>query len=290
MSQGVHNSNPPPVMLGDRPLAFGDRTLVMGIINLTDDSFSGDGLGADASAAVEQALRMADEGADILDIGAESTRPGSEPVAEEEEARRLIPVIEAVRQRVDLPLSVDTSKPAVARRALQAGADIINDVAGLRAPGMIEVAAEAGAPVVIMHMLGTPRDMQRDPRYDDVVSDIKTFLAARIAAATAGGVAETQIIVDPGFGFGKTAQHNLELIRRLGEFRDLGRPILIGPSRKSTIGLVLGLPAEERIFGTAAACAAAICNGADIIRVHDVRQMAQVARMTDAILGRWQEA
>ena len=290
MPQDAQTSPPPPVIAGERPLAFGDRTLVMGILNLTDDSFSGDGLGADASAAVEQALRMADEGADILDIGAESTRPGSEPVTEEAELARLIPVIEAVRRRVDAPLSVDTSKPAVARRALEAGADIINDVAGLRAPGMIQVAAEARAPVIIMHMLGAPRDMQRHPQYEDVVADIKTFLAERIATATAGGIAETQIIVDPGFGFGKTAQHNLELVRRLGEFCDLGRPVLIGPSRKSTIGLVLDLPPEERIFGTAAACAAAICNGAHIIRVHDVRQMAQVARMTDAILGRWHES
>lgn len=290
MAQHARDTAPPPVMLGERPLAFGERTLVMGIINLTDDSFSGDGLGADARAAVEQAARMADEGADMFDIGAESTRPGSEPVPEDVELRRLIPVIEQVRRRVDLPLSVDTTKPGVARRALQAGADIINDVAGLRAPGMVEVAAQARAPVIIMHMLGTPRDMQRDPRYEDVVGDIKTFLGERIAAATAGGVAETQIIVDPGFGFGKTAQHNLEMLRRLGEFRELGRPVLIGPSRKSTLGVVLDLPPEERIFGTAAACAVAVQNGADIIRVHDVREMAQVARMTDAILGRWQQA
>lgn len=269
---------------GQRALPFGERTYVMGILNLTQDSFSGDGLAGDLPAAVAQGLQLVAEGADILDVGGESTRPGSEGVSLEEELARVVPVVAALRERTDAPLSVDTSKPAVARAAVQAGADIINDVFGLRAPGMVETVAELGVPVVIMHMLGTPRDMQRDPRYDDVVGEIADFLAERIAAAVAAGVAESRIVVDPGFGFGKTVAHNLEILRGLGELRRLGRPLLIGTSRKSTLGAVLGLPVAERIFGTAATGALAIQGGADILRVHDVKAMAQVARMSDAVV------
>jgi len=280
-------TQPPPLRLRDRELSFGQRTYVMGIINVTDDSFSGDGLRGSVSAAVDQALRFVAEGADILDVGGESTRPGSEAVDVEQELRRALPVIRGIRERTDTPVSVDTSKPEVAREAIRAGADIINDVNGLRGAGMVEAAADLGVPVVIMHMLGTPRDMQRDPRYEDVVGDISRFLEERIGASVAAGVEESQIVIDPGFGFGKTVEHNLELLLRLGEFRTLGRPILIGTSRKSTLGAVLDIPVpEERIFGTAATCAVAIQNGADIIRVHDVREMAQVARMTDAIVRR----
>ncbi|NSW54694.1 MAG: dihydropteroate synthase [Armatimonadetes bacterium] len=259
----------------------------MGILNVTDDSFSGDGLGADSMSAVEQAARFVADGADILDIGGESTRPGSEPVPVQQELDRVVPVITALRAAIDVPLSVDTSKPEVARQALSAGAHIINDINGLRAEGMIEVAAQYGAPVVIMHMQGEPRTMQVAPHYDDVVEDIKAWLAERIEDCVGGGIPEHQIIIDPGFGFGKTVNHNLEMLRRLKEFTVLGRPILMGTSRKSTIGKVLDVPVEERVFGTAATCAVAIHNGANIIRVHDVAQMAQVARMTDAILRGW---
>lgn len=279
---------PPPVALpGGGELCFDRRTLVMGILNVTDDSFSGDGLGADSMSAVEQAARFVADGADILDIGGESTRPGSEPVSMQQELDRVMPVVTALRATLDVPLSVDTSKPEVAREALCAGAHMINDINGLRADGMIEVAAQFGAPVVIMHMQGEPRTMQVAPHYDDVVGDINAWLMGRIEDCIAGGIPESQIIIDPGFGFGKTVNHNLEMLRRLREFAGLGRPMLMGTSRKSTIGKVLDLPVEERVFGTAATCAVAIHNGANVIRVHDVAEMVQVARMTDAILRGW---
>ena len=286
--------------LGGPRLPLNHRTLVMGILNLTPDSFSGDGLDDSLAAAVARARQLTHDGADIIDLGAESTRPGSEGVSAEDELARLEPVVRAIRAESDIPLSVDTMKPAVAERAIAVGADIINDVNGLRTPGMIEIAAATGAPVIIMHMQGQPRDMQIAPHYDDVVAEVRDFLAERIAAAVAGGVAEEQIIVDPGFGFGKTAVHNLELLRRLEELKILRRPILSGTSRKSTIGKVLGaaprtawqgpsagtdVPPSERLWGTAATCAIAVANGAAIIRVHDVAAMVQVARMTDAILG-----
>jgi dihydropteroate synthase len=271
-------------------LVVGRRTLVMGIVNMTDDSFSGDGLGGRLNAALRQAEGFLREGADILDVGAESTRPGSEPVPEEQELERLVPFVEALRQRTDCPLSVDTTKPAVARATVAAGADIINDVSGLRAEGMVEAAAEAGVPVVIMHMLGTPRDMQQDPQYEDVVAEVSAFLRERAAVALAAGVQADRIIVDPGFGFGKTVQHNLELLRRLEEFAALGYPLLLGTSRKATLGKVLDLPVDERLMGTAATCAIGICKGAHILRVHDVREIVQVARMTDAVLHGWEDA
>jgi dihydropteroate synthase len=278
-----------PLALRERELAIGARTLVMGIINVTPDSFSGDGLGADADAALRQAEQFAAAGADILDIGGESTRPGSLGVSAADELSRVLPCVERICAAVEIPVSIDTSKPEVARAALAAGAAIINDVNGLRAPGMIEAAAESGAPAVIMHMLGAPRDMQVAPAYDDAVTEVYGFLVERTEAAIAGGVAEGQIVIDPGLGFGKTAQHNLELVRRLDELRSLGRPILIGPSRKATIGRVLGKPPEERLWGTAALVALGITNGATIVRVHDVEQMAQVARMTDAVVRGWDE-
>ncbi len=262
----------------------------MGIINATDDSFSGDGLRSSVRSAMRQATRFVDEGADILDVGAESTRPGSEAVPLEQELERVVPIVESIRATLDVHVSVDTTKPEVARRAVEAGARIINDINGLRADGMIETAADLGAPVVIMHMQGTPRTMQQKPEYDDVVGDIKAWLARRVEAAIAGGIAESEIIIDPGFGFGKSVNHNLEMLRRLREFECLGRPILLGTSRKSTIGQVLDLPVAERVFGTAATCAVAIANGADIIRVHDVGQMVQVARTTDAIMKGWPES
>ena len=275
---------PAPVRLPSGELDFAERTLVMGVINMTPDSFSGDGLSTDIAAAVEQARDFATGGVDLIDIGGQSTRPGSRAISVVEELDRVIPTIEAVRAEVDVPISVDSSVAQVAERALEAGAEMINDVYALRGEGMAELAAQAGVPVVIMHMQGTPGDMQNNPTYEDVITDISDFLARRIGAAVAAGIEEQQIIIDPGFGFGKTVDDNLAILRRLGEFRGLGRPVLIGTSRKSTIGKVLDKPVAERLWGTAATCAVAIANGADIIRVHDVSQMVQVVRMTDAIM------
>ncbi|MGC9316736.1 MAG: dihydropteroate synthase [Armatimonadota bacterium] len=276
-----------PLQCGERALPLRRRTLVMGILNVTPDSFSGDGLGEDTEAAVRQGVRFVEAGADILDVGGESTRPGSEPVSVEEELERVLPVVEALAERLDCVVSIDTSKPEVARLAVAAGAGMINDVSGLRADGMLEAVADTGAAACIMHMQGQPRNMQEHPHYDDLMTEIYDFLAARVKAAVEGGVPRSQLVVDPGFGFGKTVAHNLEMLRRLRELRSLGTGVLIGTSRKSTIGKVLDLPADQRMMGTAATCALAIANGADIIRVHDVGEMAQVARMTDAVMRGW---
>ncbi|MFP3903125.1 MAG: dihydropteroate synthase [Armatimonadota bacterium] len=287
IARALHNadSTPEPVRCGDRELRFDHRTLVMGIINVTPDSFSDDGLSGDLEAAVEQARDFASAGVDILDVGGESTRPGSEEVPIDEEIELVSPTIEAIVSELDVPVSIDTSKPEVARHAVGLGASFINDVYGLRRDGMIQAVAETGCGVCIMHMLGEPRTMQDNPTYDDLITDIYDFLARRLEAAIEGGVEENQIMIDPGFGFGKTVDHNLEIVRRLREFRSLGRPVLIGASRKSTIGRVLDIPEpQERLWGTAAVNAVAITNGADIIRVHDVAEMTQVARMTDAVL------
>ena len=269
---------------GGEPLVWGRRTYVMGVINVTPDSFSGDGLGSDIPAIVDQALRFRDEGADILDIGAESTRPGHRPVSPDEELRRLIPALEAVAANVDLPISVDTYKAAVARRALAAGAVIVNDVWGLKAdPEIAAVAAEAGAGLVLMHN-------QTTRVYDDFIPDLIDSLRQSGELARQRGVGPGSIILDPGFGFGKTPDHNLEALRRLKELRFLGFPLLVGTSRKSTIGMVLDLPVEERLEGAAATIAIAIAGGADIVRVHDVREMVRVCRMTDAIVRDWRPA
>ncbi|MFO7947338.1 MAG: dihydropteroate synthase [Armatimonadota bacterium] len=279
------DSTPAPIRCGDRELRFDHRTLVMGIINATPDSFSGDGLKGDVEAAVEQAREFVSAGVDILDIGGESTRPGSEEVPIDKEIELVTPTIEAIISELDVPVSIDTSKPEVARHAVGMGASFINDVYGLRRDGMIQAVAETGCGVCIMHMLGEPRTMQENPTYEDLITDIYDFLARRVEAAVEGGVEESQIIIDPGFGFGKTVDHNLEIVRRLREFRSMGRPVLIGASRKSTIGRVLDIPdPQERLWGTAALNAVAITTGADIIRVHDVAEMTQVARMTDAVL------
>lgn len=268
-----------------RNLALGQKTLLMGIINVTPDSFSGDGLAGDAGAAVAQGVEMVQEGADLLDVGGESTRPGAEPVSEEAECERVVPVIEGLAGQVSVPISVDTTKAEVARRALEAGAGMVNDVSGLRGdPGLAAVAAELGAPVVVMHMKGTPRDMQQDPRYENLMDEIAEHLEAGVAKAVEAGVPRDQVVVDPGIGFGKTLEHNFEILRRLRELRSLGQPVLIGTSRKSLIGRVLDLPPEQRLEGTAATVALAIANGADMIRVHEVREMSRVARMCDAIL------
>lgn len=278
---------------------WGRRTYVMGIINVTPDSFSGDGvLRADASAvAADQARRFVADGADILDLGGESTRPGSLPVSAEEERARVVPAVRAVRAAVgNVPISIDTYRAAVAAAALDAGADWINDVWGLRMdPEMAALVAARGCPVVIMHNRSKPKDVAQEQRlggryvgihYDELIGDIRRELAEQMELAYAAGVREEQIVLDPGIGFGKTVEQNVELIDRLGELKDLGRPLLIGPSRKSFIGYTLDLPPEERTEGTAAAVAIGIDRGADIVRVHDVRAIARVARMTDRIVRR----
>lgn len=266
-------------------LELGQRTLTMGILNVTSDSFSDGGLFVEVEAAVEHAERMASEGADIIDIGGESSRPGADPVPAEVEIDRVLPVIEKLAKTTETAISIDTYKSSVARHALDMGACIVNDISALRGdPDMASVVAEAGVPVVLMHVKGTPKDMQIDPHYDSLISEIISFLRTRIQAAVDAGISSNQIIIDPGIGFGKTVAHNLEIIRRLWEFKSLGKPILIGTSRKSFIGKVLDLPADDRLEGTAAAVATAITNGADIVRVHDVKEMSRVARMTDAIV------
>ncbi|MFY9586335.1 MAG: dihydropteroate synthase [Actinomycetota bacterium] len=268
-----------------RTLPLGERVHVMGIVNVTPDSFSDGGFFLDRDAAIDHGLRLAEDGADILDVGGESTRPGAAPVSADDETERVVPVIEALAAKTDIPVSVDTSKASVARRALDAGAQIVNDVAAARFDdALLPLVAGRRAPIVLMHMLGEPRTMQKDPRYDDVVGEIAAFLDERADAAVAAGVSRDQIVVDPGFGFGKTREHNLVLLRRLREFRCLGFPVLAGTSRKSFIGSTLGdLPVEERLEGTAATVALAVSNGASIVRVHDVREMARVVRMVEAV-------
>jgi dihydropteroate synthase len=278
---------------------WGRRTYVMGILNVTPDSFSGDGLLAEgdiAARAVAQAQAFAAAGADIIDIGGESTRPGSTPVELEEELARVLPVITAVRAAVDATISVDTYRAAVAAAALDAGAAWVNDVWGLRMdPELAGLIARRGCPVVLMHNRSRPKDVAQAERlggryvgveYADLLADVRRELQASIDLALAAGVRPEQIIIDPGIGFGKTVAQNLELIDRLDAFKALGYPLLLGPSRKSFIGYTLDLPPEERVEGTAAAVAIGIARGADIIRVHDVQAMARVARMTDAIVRR----
>lgn len=266
---------------GGERLAWGKRTYVMGVINVTPDSFSGDGTGGDVSAAAEQALRFQEEGADLIDVGAESTRPGHQPVPEGEELARLLPALEAIAARVSLPISVDTWKSGVARAALEHGARIINDVWGLKAdPLVAAVAAEYRAGLIVMHN-------QNGHRYNDLMADIAASLRESVDAALSAGVARENLVIDPGFGFGKTADHNLELLKNLRQLKELGPPMLAGTSRKSTIGRILGLPPEHRVEGTAATVAIAIAGGADIVRVHDVRQMVRVCRVTDAVVRGW---
>ena len=268
-----------------RDLQIGRRTYIMGIINVTPDSFSEDGLWGDLEKVAQRARAFASEGADLIDVGGESTRPGAAPVEIEEELKRVIPAIERIAAEVEIPISIDTYKSVVAQKALEKGASMINDTTALRGdPGMVQVAVQSGVPVVLMHMKGMPKTMQEMPVYDDVVAEIIEFFRDRIEVALAAGVKEENIIIDPGIGFGKTVEHNLEILKRLREFKVLGRTILIGTSRKSFIGKVLGLPTEERLEGTAATVAAAIMNGADIVRVHDVKAMVRVARMADAMV------
>jgi len=279
---------------GDVELRWGEKTYIMGILNVTPDSFSGDGVGGDIEAAIARARQLAGEGADIIDIGGESTRPGAPPVSADEELRRVIPVIERLASELSTPLSIDTYKSGVALRALEAGAVVINDQWGLkRDPRLAELAAEWNIPLVLMSNQrdkgGYDAGLKRDTAgYGDPISEVKSSLRRSLEIASSSGVPWENIILDPGIGFGKTWQHDLEIIRRLGELRELGRPILLGISRKSFIGQVLDLPVDDRLEGTAAAVAVGIAHGADMVRVHDVRQMLRVCRMSDAIIRRRQ--
>lgn len=264
------------------------KTGIMGILNVTPDSFSDGGLFFDTGSAVKRGLQMENEGADIIDIGGESTRPGSEPVSVELELQRVIPVISELASRSGILISIDTNKPAVAREALKAGASIINDTMGVHlSREMAAVAAESGAIIVLMHIRGSPKDMQVNPVYRDLVPDIISELGESIKQAEAAGVDPAKIIIDPGLGFGKTYSHNIEILKRLKEFRVLGKPVLIGPSRKAFIGAALGIKdPKERLMGTAACAAIAAINGADIIRVHDVKEMAQVLKLVNEVYKR----
>ena len=273
---------------GARTFTWGERTFVMGILNATPDSFSGDGLMADAGRdavgrAVEQARSMAAEGADLLDVGGESTRPGHEPVTLAEELARVVPVVRGVRAALpELPISVDTTKPEVAEAALQAGADAINDISGVSPDDTLaRIASARGVPIILMHN-------RAEPVYRDLVGEVLGDLRGAVEKARRAGVRDDAILIDPGIGFGKTAAHNLELLRNLGRLRELGFPILLGTSRKSTLGRVLDLPVEERLEATLATTALGIAGGADIVRVHDVRANVRAARVSDAIVrGTW---
>ena len=275
------------IKLPTRRLALGNRTLVMGVLNVTPDSFSDGGLFLDPGAAAGRALQIEKDGADILDIGGESTRPGSEPVPTAEQLRRILPVLEKLRGKLKIPVSIDTSSAEVAEAAAKAGAEILNDVTALRGdPRLAEVARRRKLALVLMHMHGEPRTMQKKPFARDVMRDVTSGLRRSVAAATRAGIARGKIILDPGIGFGKTYAQDYELIARLSEFARLGFPLLVGTSRKKFIGRVLdGRPPAERVFGTAATVAACILNGAHIVRVHDVGEMARVARVTDAVLS-----
>jgi dihydropteroate synthase len=267
-------------------LVLGKRTLVMGVLNVTPDSFSDGGLYLGVDAAVARALEIEKDGADILDIGGESTRPGSQSVSAEEQLRRILPVLGKLRGRLKIPISIDTSSAEVAEAAATAGAEILNDVTGLRGdPALAEVARHRKLPLILMHMRGEPRTMQTMPFARNTIRDVMTGLRRSASVATRKGVAKSQIILDPGVGFGKTYAQDYELIARLSEFARLGFPLLVGTSRKKFIGRVLdGCPAQERVFGTAAAVTASILGGAHIVRVHDVAEMVQVARVADAVL------
>jgi dihydropteroate synthase len=268
----------------DHEVEVGRRTLLMGVVNVTPDSFSDGGSFLDPNAAIEHGLRLVADGADILDVGGESTRPGSDPVPADEEAGRVIPVVGALVERTAVPISVDTRKAAVARGALGAGAAIVNDVTAGADPEMFAVVRDAGAGLVLMHMKGEPKTMQDEPTYHDVVAEVRGFLGARVDAAVAAGIGRGRLSIDPGIGFGKTLEHNLALLRDLARLRDLGVPVLVGPSRKRFIGALTGAEADDRLEGTAGAVAWCAAQRADVVRVHDVRAMSRVVRVVDAIV------
>ena len=278
---------PHDLRVGGRLLPTSTRCLVMGIVNVTPDSFADGGRYLDPAAAVAHGLELAAEGADLLDVGGESTRPGAAYVEEAVELRRVLPVVEGLAAATDVPISIDTRKAAVAAAALAAGATMVNDVsAGRDDPDLLGVAAEAGAAVVLMHMQGTPATMQDDPRYGDVLAEVEAFLQERLAAAEAAGVASEALVVDPGIGFGKRDEHNYALLAGLARLTRLGHPVLVGTSRKGFIGRALDRPADQRVEGTAATVVWAVERGARIVRVHDVAPMVRSVRMTEAML-RW---
>lgn len=270
---------------GKYKLNLSKRTYIMGILNVTPDSFSDGGLYFDREKAVEHAFEMEAQGADIVDIGGESTRPGAKAVSARQECERVIPIIKILAKRLKIPISIDTSKTEVAHKALDCGAVFVNDITGLKVdPKLAKLVKRYNAAIVLMHIKGTPRTMQKNPKYKSLIYEIMESLRQSIRIAKETGISDDRIIIDPGIGFGKTVEHNLKILKRLREFKSLGYPILIGPSRKSFIGKVLGVDVGKRLFGTAASVAVAIQNSANILRVHDVDQMRQVARLTDAIL------
>lgn len=277
--------SPPIWCTGKRTLDL-SRPCIMGVLNVTPDSFSDGNSYSTVEKAVERAFAMQEEGADIIDIGGESTRPNAPPVGQDEELRRIMPVLERLAGKLAVPISIDTFKSAVAREALAAGAEIINDISGLTFDErMPSVVASADAGLVLMHTRGRPDSMQKDTLYGSLLSEITAYLEESLARAESAGIKPDRIVVDPGIGFGKSVQGNLEILRRLSEFGALGRPILVGTSRKSFIGAVLGRPVSERIFGTAATVALAVANGASILRVHDVREMRDAADMAMSLIG-----
>ncbi len=260
------------------------RTLIMGILNVTPDSFSDGGRYCTTDQAVARALAMAGDGADIIDIGGESSRPGADPVSEQEETRRVVGVIEEIHRRIDTPLSIDTYKAGVARRAVEAGAAMINDISALAFdPDMAPLAAALSVPVILMHIKGTPRDMQKDPHYTDLIGEVRGALGRTIERAVAAGIDPERIIIDPGIGFGKTAEDNLTLIGHIRDFFELGRPVLVGASRKSFIGSLTGKPVNDRLWASVGAASAAVLQGAHIVRVHDVAETRDALAVVDAI-------
>lgn len=265
-------------------LLSSERPLIMGILNVTEDSFYDGGMYFQTEKALSRAKEMIEEGADIIDVGGESTRPFSKRVPLEEELRRVIPVIEGIRSFSDIPVSIDTYKAEVAKRAIEAGANMINDISGLSFDeGMVRVAKEKDVPLVIMHIKGRPEDMQVNPYYDDVISEIKAYFSERIGFAKSFGIREENIILDPGIGFGKRVEDNLKILKHLSEFKDLGRPILVGTSMKTFIGVITNSPVNERLSGTLASVAISIWNGADIVRVHNVKEAKKVVDLVHAI-------
>jgi dihydropteroate synthase len=280
------NLFPQSFAVGDNVFDFSKRSYVMGILNVTPDSFSDGARFYDLDAAIKHGMEMAEQGADIIDVGGESTRPGADPVSADEEIQRTEPVIRELSKRIDIPLSIDTTKADVARRALDAGAEIVNDISALRAdPEMVDVAVSYQAPVVLMHMLGSPKTMQQDICYNSIIEDITNFLKERIDFAINNGVERNKIIIDPGIGFGKSVGNdNFEIIREMRSFASLGLPVLVGPSRKAFIGRLLDAEVDERDIGTLATVSIAIHNGANIVRVHNVAQTKMAAKVADAVV------
>ena len=271
-----------PIVCKEHTIRF-ENTQIMGVLNVTPDSFSDGGLFYTVESAVAQGKQLVADGADLLDIGGESSRPGSEPLSEKEELARILPVVLRLVDEVSVPISIDTYKPLVAHTCLNAGAHLLNDITGLTNPTMRKIASKHNVPVVMMHMQGTPKNMQQNPAYRDVLAEITAFFHQQIATAQKEGI--SQIIIDPGIGFGKTVEHNLQILRHLDTFKALGCPLLVGPSRKSFLGIITGLPINERLEGTIAAVTVAIMQGANIVRVHDVKECKRAIQVVDALRG-----